>query len=156
MAQSINNYDPQLQLIKQQYNSQTVISDAEAKLAESGINAAQNVYQSAILDWVDDVTMGMDTEEQEEGGGNGSGDSGHAELAPEAVTSSGGSNGRVVTKRDIIRGEIVELWLAYANLNRRANLVSHIIFLDWLLCFQCIINLCLGVAVCIIFVREYL
>mmetsp|Transcript_6641 Transcript_6641/g.13305 ORF Transcript_6641/g.13305 Transcript_6641/m.13305 type:complete len:617 (-) Transcript_6641:44-1894(-) len=122
MAQSINKHDQQLQLIKQQYNSQAVISDAEAKLAESGINAAQNVYQSAILDWVDDVTMGMDTEEQEEGGGNGSGNSGHAELAPEAVTSSGDNNGRVVTKRDIIRGEIVELWLAYANLNRRANL----------------------------------
>ncbi|KAL7449960.1 hypothetical protein ACHAXS_000219, partial [Conticribra weissflogii] len=118
MAQSSNDHDQQLQQIREQYSSQKVISDAEAKLAEAGINAAQNVYQSAILDWVDDVTMGMDPEEEEEGGKASHG-SGNAVLGPEAVTSSGA---RVVTKRDIIRGEIVELWLGYANLNRRANL----------------------------------
>ncbi len=145
MAQSSNDHDQQLQQIREQYSSQKVISDAEAKLAEAGINAAQNVYQSAILDWVDDVTMGMDPEEEEEGG-NASHGSGNAVLGPEAVTSSGA---RVVTKRDIIRGEIVELWLGYANLNRRANLVSPIIFFRLAFLF---LALSRGVALCIIFV----
>ncbi|KAL7542774.1 hypothetical protein ACHAXR_012386 [Thalassiosira sp. AJA248-18] len=70
-----------------QYNSQTVIDAAEAKLQGEGVNAAQTVFQSALLDWVDDVTMG---------------DMGH------------GMEG--------VRGEIANLWLAYANLNRRSNL----------------------------------
>mmetsp|Transcript_38888 Transcript_38888/g.93539 ORF Transcript_38888/g.93539 Transcript_38888/m.93539 type:complete len:567 (-) Transcript_38888:354-2054(-) len=41
-----------------QYNSQTIIDAAEAKLQDDGVNAAQIVFQSALLDWVDDVTMG--------------------------------------------------------------------------------------------------
>lgn len=41
-----------------QYNAQTVIDAATAKLREEGINPAQTVFQSALLDWVDDVTMG--------------------------------------------------------------------------------------------------
>mmetsp|Transcript_40037 Transcript_40037/g.85242 ORF Transcript_40037/g.85242 Transcript_40037/m.85242 type:complete len:82 (+) Transcript_40037:306-551(+) len=73
-----------------QYNSHTVIDAAEVKLQQEGINAAQTVFQSALLDWVDDVTMG---------------DMGDA--------------------LDSVRGQIVNLWLAYANLNRRSNLVSH-------------------------------
>mmetsp|Transcript_22690 Transcript_22690/g.49113 ORF Transcript_22690/g.49113 Transcript_22690/m.49113 type:complete len:95 (+) Transcript_22690:148-432(+) len=72
-----------------EYNSQTVIDTAEAKLQEEGVNAAQTVFQSALLDWVDDVTMG---------------DMGDG--------------------MDATRGEIANLWLAYANLNRRSNLVS--------------------------------
>ena len=72
-----------------QSNSQTVIDEAEAKLKGEGINVAQTLFQSALLDWVDDVTMG--------------------DL---------GSN------MDSVRGEIANLWLAYANLNRSSNLVS--------------------------------
>jgi len=41
-----------------EYNSQTIIDAANAKLQEEGINTAQTVFQSALLDWVDDVTMG--------------------------------------------------------------------------------------------------
>lgn len=84
-----------------QYNSQTVIESAEAKLQEEGINAAQTVFQSALLDWVDDVTMGDMGENM-----------------------------------DAIRGEIVNLWLAYANLNRKSNLVSPYIACGFL-CFVC-------------------
>eukprot|EP00970_Alexandrium_tamarense_P003574 scaffold559_cov190-Alexandrium_tamarense.AAC.69 len=69
-----------------QYNSRSIIAAAEAKLASSGIGAAQNVYQSALLDWVDDATMG-DTVDLES-----------------------------------VRGEVANLWLAYAGLNRRSNL----------------------------------
>mmetsp|Transcript_18022 Transcript_18022/g.37921 ORF Transcript_18022/g.37921 Transcript_18022/m.37921 type:complete len:91 (+) Transcript_18022:169-441(+) len=72
-----------------QYNAQTVIDAAEAKLQKEGVNAAQMVFQSALLDWVDDVTMG----------------------------DMGDAMGSV-------RGEIAKLWLAYANMNRRSNLVS--------------------------------
>ena len=73
-----------------QYNSQAIIQTAEQKFHEYGISAAQNVYQSALLDWVDDVTMG---------------DSALVDM-------------------ETVRGEIANLWLAYANLNRRSNLVS--------------------------------
>lgn len=73
-----------------QYNSQTVIDAAEAKLRDEGINSAQTVFQSALLDWVDDVTMG-----------------------------DMGDN------MDAVRGEIAKLWLAYADLNRRSNMVSQ-------------------------------
>mmetsp|Transcript_31572 Transcript_31572/g.57788 ORF Transcript_31572/g.57788 Transcript_31572/m.57788 type:complete len:86 (-) Transcript_31572:222-479(-) len=72
-----------------QYKSQAVIDEAETKLKGEGINVAQTVFQSALLDWVDDVTMG--------------------DL---------GSN------MDSVRGEIANLWLAYAKLNRSLNLVS--------------------------------
>ena len=41
-----------------QYNSQHVVDAANVKLQEEGVNAAQTVFQSALLDWVDDVTMG--------------------------------------------------------------------------------------------------
>ena len=44
--------------IPPQYNSQTIINDAESKLQKEGVNAAQMVYQNALLEWVDDVTMG--------------------------------------------------------------------------------------------------
>jgi len=70
-----------------QYKSQAVIDEAETKLKGEGINVAQTVFQSALLDWVDDVTMG--------------------DL---------GSN------MDSVRGEIANLWLAYAKLNRSLNL----------------------------------
>ena len=76
-----------------QYNSQSIIHTAEETLQTSGVNAAQTVYKSALLDWVDDVTMG-DTIEKE-----------------------------------TVKGEIANLWLAYADLNRRTNLVSHQFFM---------------------------
>ena len=41
-----------------QYNFQTIIDASNVKLQEEGISAAQTVFQSALLDWVDDVTMG--------------------------------------------------------------------------------------------------
>lgn len=74
-----------------QYNAQIIIDAATKKLQAEGINAAQTIFQSALLDWVDDVTMGdrMDTEDAHR-----------------------------------VRNEIVELWLAYADLNKRSNLVS--------------------------------
>lgn len=76
-----------------QYNAQTIIDAAELKLQSEGINTAQTIYQQALFDWVDDVTMGdMDMS---------------------------GENGTAVIKE-----EIAKLWLAYANLNRKANLVS--------------------------------
>lgn len=77
-----------------QYNSQTIIDAANSKLQSDGINSAQTVFQSALLDWVDDVTMG--------------------DMGDNVA----------------VKGEIVKLWLAYANLNRSANLVS---FLVWYL-----------------------
>ena len=78
------------------YDSRAVIALAESKLrgGGGGISEAQTVYQSALLDWVDDVTMG-DVSEYDE------------------------------SSRANIVDEIVELWLGYANLNRRSNLVSH-------------------------------
>ncbi len=39
-------------------NAQSVIAEAQTTLSTSGLSAAQNVFKSAILDWVDDVTMG--------------------------------------------------------------------------------------------------
>ena len=75
--------------VPSQYNSQTVIDAANSKLQEEGINAAQTVFQSALLDWVDDVTMGDDN-----------------------------------IIEDGVKGEIAKLWLAYADLNRQANMVS--------------------------------
>ena len=46
-----------------EHNAEHIISQANTALTTTGLAAAQNVYQSAILDWVDDVTMGdaMDT-----------------------------------------------------------------------------------------------
>ena len=41
-----------------QYNSQSIINTAEEALQTIGVSAAQTVYKSALLDWVDDVTMG--------------------------------------------------------------------------------------------------
>ena len=76
--------------VPSQYNSQTVIDAANTKLQEEGINAAQTVFQSALLDWVDDVTMGD-----------------HENIIEDGV-----------------KGEIAKLWLAYADLNRQANMVS--------------------------------
>ena len=77
-----------------QYDSRTVIEAAESKLREgpnNNVSAAQAIYQNALLEWVDDVTMGnMDND-----------------------------------TADVAREEIVKLWLGYANLNRRSNLVSR-------------------------------
>lgn len=52
-----------------EHNVQAILSRAAATLATSGIGAAQNIYKSALLDWVDDVTMGdaMDVEGAREG-----------------------------------------------------------------------------------------
>ena len=50
------------------------------------------VYQNALLEWVDDVTMGDMGENVE-----------------------------------AVKGEVAKLWLAYANLNRKSNLVSVVI-----------------------------
>ena len=77
-----------------QYNAQTIIDAAESKLQLEGVNAAQTVYQQALFDWVDDVTMGDMVMNEENG------------MAA------------------VIKEEIAKLWLAYANLNRKANLVS--------------------------------
>lgn len=79
-----------------EHNAQSIIQNANSTLSSSGVEAAQNVYKTAILDWVDDVTMGdaMDTDEGGEG----------------------------------VKGELAELWLGYALLNRGANLVSFSIF----------------------------
>ena len=78
--------------IPPEYNSQTIINDAESKLQEEGVNSAQMVYQNALLEWVDDVTMGDMGENVE-----------------------------------AVKGEVAKLWLAYANLNRKSNLVSVVI-----------------------------
>ena len=74
------------------HNAQTIINEANATLASSGMTAAQNIYKSAILDWVDDITMG-DAMEVDDG-------------------------------KDGVKGEVAELWLGYALLNRGGNLVS--------------------------------
>jgi hypothetical protein len=82
-------------LSSSRYDSRAVIESAESKLrvGGGGIGEAQTVYQSALLDWVDDVTMG------------------------DVADYDGDA-------RANIRNEISELWLGYANLNRRSNLVS--------------------------------
>ena len=77
-----------------QYNAQVIIDNATTQLNNSstgGVQSAQTTFQSALLDWVDDVTMGdtMETEEAQR-----------------------------------VRGEIVKLWLAYADLNKNVKLVS--------------------------------
>ncbi|KAL3768270.1 hypothetical protein ACHAWO_012380 [Cyclotella atomus] len=41
-----------------EHNAQAIIAQATSTLSSSGIDAAQNIYKSAILDWVDDITMG--------------------------------------------------------------------------------------------------
>ena len=51
-----------------QYNAQVIIDNATTQLNNSstgGVQSAQTTFQSALLDWVDDVTMGdtMETEE---------------------------------------------------------------------------------------------
>lgn len=46
------------------HSAQQIINQASSTLSSSGIAAAQNIFKSAILDWVDDVTMG-DTMEVE-------------------------------------------------------------------------------------------
>ena len=78
------------------YDSRAVIEAAESKLRDGGggVSEAQTEYQSALLDWVDDVTMGD-------------------------VVADGDDAARVE-----IANEIAELWLGYAGLNRRLNLVS--------------------------------
>ena len=78
------------------YDSRAVIEAAESKLRDGGggISEAQTAYQSALLDWVDDVTMGD-------------------------VVADGDDAARAA-----IANEIAELWLGYAGLNRRSNLVS--------------------------------
>jgi len=78
--------------VPSEYNSQTIIDEAESKLQSEGVQAAQIVYQSALLDWTDDVTMG--------------------------------DGGTIQTDR--VKEEIAKLWLAYADLNKRNNLVSSV------------------------------
>jgi hypothetical protein len=85
-----------------EHNAQSIIHEASSTLLSSGIAAAQNIYKSAILDWVDDVTMGDDVMDTEEGG------------RPDAVMSDGGG----------VKEQLAELWCGYALLNRGANLVS--------------------------------
>ncbi|EJK45629.1 hypothetical protein THAOC_35752, partial [Thalassiosira oceanica] len=43
--------------VPSEYNSQTIIDEAESKFQSEGVQAAQKVYQSALLEWVDDVAM---------------------------------------------------------------------------------------------------
>ena len=78
------------------YDSRAAIEAAESKLRDGGggVSEAQTAYQSALLDWVDDVTMGD-------------------------VVADGDDAARAA-----IANEIAELWLGYAGLNRRSNLVS--------------------------------
>ena len=78
------------------YDSRAAIEAAESKLRDGGggVSEAQTAYQSALLDWVDDVTMGD-------------------------VVADGDDAARAA-----IANEIAELWLGYAGLNRRLNLVS--------------------------------
>lgn len=73
-----------------EHNAQSIIQHAASALSTSGVAAAQNIYKSALLDWVDDVTMG------------------------DGMDTDGGD----------VKGEVAELWLGYALLNKGANLVS--------------------------------
>ena len=84
-----------------EYNSQSIINTADETLRTNGVNAAQTVYKSALLDWVDDVTMG-DTIDKES-----------------------------------VKGEIANLWLAYAALNKRSNLVSRYCLIVFSLLTRC-------------------
>lgn len=79
-----------------EHNAELIISQANATLTTTGLAAAQNIYQSAILDWVDDVTMG--------------------DAMDKTTDGDGGDVG----------GEVAKLWLGYAMLNRGASLVSVI------------------------------
>lgn len=75
-----------------QYNAQTIIDAATTQLNNGeSIQSAQTTFQSALLDWVDDITMGdaMDMVEAQR-----------------------------------VKMEIVKLWLAYADMNKRSKLVS--------------------------------
>lgn len=74
------------------YNAQTIIDTATTQLNNGeSIQSAQTTFQSALLDWVDDITMGdaMELDEAQR-----------------------------------VKMEIVKLWLAYADLNKRSKLVS--------------------------------
>jgi len=69
------------------HDTDTVIREADAKFAAKDLEGARMVYQSALLDWVDDAREGS--------GGD----------AP-----------------DLLRDKITTLWIAYANLNKRAKM----------------------------------
>lgn len=69
------------------HDTDTVIRDADAKFAAKDLEGARMVYQSALLDWVDDAREG-----------------------------SGGE------ALNLLGDKITSLWIAYANLNKRAKM----------------------------------
>lgn len=72
------------------YNAQSIIDNATTQLENGeGVQSAQTTFQSALLDWVDDITMGDSME---------------------------------TVEAQSVRMEIVKLWLAYADLNKKSNL----------------------------------
>ena len=72
------------------HDPQMVIQNAEAKFSSKDMAGAQQIYQCALLDWVDDAR------EMESG-----------------------------PVKEKLRNDIATLWIAFANLNIRAKLVSY-------------------------------
>mmetsp|Transcript_38820 Transcript_38820/g.116721 ORF Transcript_38820/g.116721 Transcript_38820/m.116721 type:complete len:598 (-) Transcript_38820:64-1857(-) len=69
------------------HDTDSVIKEADAKFAAKNLDGARIIYQSALLDWVDDAREGSGGE------------------AP-----------------DLLKDKITTLWIAYANLNKRAKM----------------------------------
>eukprot|EP00566_Odontella_aurita_P025568 CAMPEP_0113552420 /NCGR_PEP_ID=MMETSP0015_2-20120614/15057_1 /TAXON_ID=2838 /ORGANISM="Odontella" /LENGTH=112 /DNA_ID=CAMNT_0000453395 /DNA_START=277 /DNA_END=613 /DNA_ORIENTATION=+ /assembly_acc=CAM_ASM_000160 len=79
------------------HDTDSVIKEADAKFAAKNLDGARIIYQSALLDWVDDAREGSGGE------------------AP-----------------DLLKDKITTLWIAYANLNKRAKMVSRsVLEIDW-------------------------
>ncbi len=76
------------------YNPNTIINEANESFHNNDISNAQMTYQCALLDWVDDAREMMNN-------------------------NSGGG----VVDMKYLRDAIVLLWIEYAQLNQKANMV---------------------------------
>jgi hypothetical protein len=83
---------------EQQYDTNAIIQQANEKFAQNELEAAQMIYQSALLDWVDDAR------EMEN-------------------NDAGGDNSKEIS---VLKDSIALLWIEYANLNRKANMVRFV------------------------------
>lgn len=82
------------------YNPNTIINEANESFLKNDIANAQMTYQCALLDWVDDAREMMNNNEADNN------------------NSSGG-----VVDMKYLRDAIVLLWIEYAQLNQKANMV---------------------------------
>mmetsp|Transcript_25885 Transcript_25885/g.31905 ORF Transcript_25885/g.31905 Transcript_25885/m.31905 type:complete len:555 (-) Transcript_25885:55-1719(-) len=88
------------------HNPQTIIAQANEKLAENDLESAQMMYRSALLDWVDDA---REMERNSTSSDSNINDGNDADISGyEAIRK--------------LRDDVATLWIEYANLNRRASM----------------------------------